>query len=73
MDSAAVAGRAGGPRADASSPPDTGAGRCCYGARTNNNCGAAGEGNDAHPRDPNPLGIIVETTADSDANSATGC
>ena len=68
----AVADRAGVPRADASSPPDTGAGRCRCVARTLNNCGAAGEGNDANPRDPNPMGIIVEITADSAAGSATG-
>ena len=61
------------PRADASSPPDTGAGGCCHVARTNNAGGAAGEGNDAHPRDPHPLGIIVEITADGDANGATRC
>ena len=68
-----MADRAGVPRSDASSPPDTGAGRCCHGARTNNDCGAAGEGNDAHPRDPHPPGIIVEITADSDDNGETGC
>ena len=68
-----MADRAGLPRADASSAPDSGAGRCCDVARTNNTCGAAGEGSDAHPRGPHPLGQSVEITADDDASSATGC
>ena len=64
--------RASVPCIDASSPPDSGTGGRCYVARTNNTRRAAGDDNAASPRDPLPMGRIVEFTEESDDNGATG-